>query len=193
MLTSLVITPELLAALDGALELLAEQATIELHAAKAAQDVEAGKLARNHAGAYRRARLYASRDDAAWHIAPNGDLLVRSSGGSATYVVRRAPAGATGYSPIVCSCPHGEKGDAIGLCWHEGLYLGLEQSTGVSIADRDDAAGRLPFEPGPDDDDGYADSFFALEGPWGGDVRESEIVAMYEAMQARPRRAGRAA
>lgn len=133
--------------LDGILEALAEQAEAERRAAVDQGDAEGALLCRNHARAYTKARFHAARPGC-WRQMPNGDLLVLSSqAGGVVYTVRRAPRRGEGMTPIVCTCDHGTRGDAIGICWHVGLLIAVEQLDATAA---DEAAGPLPFEMEPD-------------------------------------------
>jgi hypothetical protein len=160
--------------LDGILEALAEQAEQERRAAVEQGDAEGALLTRNHARAYTKARFHAARPGA-WRQMPNGDLLALSSqAGGVVYTVRRAPRRGDGMTPIVCSCDHGQKSDAIGICWHAALFIAVEQFAPATATERDEAAGPLPFDA--DHDPEFA-SLLALEAPAGGDWYEAEHAA----------------
>jgi hypothetical protein len=135
--------------LDGILEALAEQAEQERRAAVEQGDAEGALLTRNHARAYTKARFHAARPGA-WRQMPNGDLLALSS------------------------CDHGQKSDAIGICWHAALFIAVEQLAPATATERDEAAGPLPFDA--DHDPEFA-SLLALEAPAGGDWYEAEHAA----------------
>ncbi len=161
--------------LDGILEALAEHADGERAAAATSGDNEGAVLCRNHARAYARARFHAARPGC-WRLAPNGDLLVLSAQvGGQVYTVRRAPRRGDGMTPIVCSCDHGQRSDAIGICWHVALLHAVERLAGAQAEQCDAAAGPLPFDA--DVDPEFA-SLLALPAPAGdGTLYEAEHAA----------------
>lgn len=88
--------------------------------ARDAGDAEAAKLAHRAAQACRDA--LALLLDGAYRVTSAGDLLVRSPRGI-WHRVGRAPAGGGEYSPVVCSCEWGQRGNpAAGPCKHQALY-----------------------------------------------------------------------
>lgn len=173
MLTPIAITPDTVRALDAILELLSEQAERERRTATDAGDAEGAALCRNHARAYAKARFHAARPGC-WREMPNGDLLVLSSqAGGTVYTVRRAPRRGDGMTPIVCTCDYGQRSDALGLCWHQALYIAAERLP-AALGEARDADAEI-------DDDPELTGLLAAPAPLDGDWYAAEHAAQLAA------------
>lgn len=130
--------------LDAALLARQEEAERGERLCRQDRDGEGAKIARNSANAYRNARGDLAAAVAAGRelvvATPAGDLLVASaSRGSVWHNVRRVPRAGDDYSPIVCSCEHGQAG-RLGMCRHVAIFEAYADACATAVAARDDHA-----------------------------------------------------
>lgn len=110
-----------LAGVIAALIELDAESVADSQRSKAQGNGGAAKLHMQAAGRFRKAAAQLLTGKRYWHLA-TGILVESSSDGSTHRVSSQGDA----YSPVGCTCPHGQEAKS-GLCWHGALLIATER------------------------------------------------------------------